>query len=439
MGDTDDLAKAWRDHETELDRREARFPAAIGAVCNPAFAYVDTWVYPETWSLYLPGRIVFELACIALVLASYRLEGDRLRLATTATFLTGGFFVGLAVPLAGETYPIYIVCYSVIMWAAGSVLALPWRWNLALLGGLALELGLGHLLLGTDQPPVTVLAAAAYIASTFGLTAASVHARHRSRREAFLAQWQLRRRNEELAASRLLVAEERSAREAQSAFLARMSHELRTPLNAILGYAEMAREEVEEAGLAEVAADLGKINEAGEGLLVLLGDILDVTALELGNVPFAPEELDVHEVVRTVVEQVRPAAEQKGLALSFTGDPLEAVHDPARLRQILIALLANAVKYTDQGRIDVRLEGSPDGLLVSVTDTGPGIAPEDAQRIFERFEQVDGTTTRRHDGAGLGLAVARPLARHMGGDLALDTSTPEGSRFTLRLPRAHPG
>ncbi|MEQ8406620.1 MAG: ATP-binding protein [Oceanicaulis sp.] len=227
-----------------------------------------------------------------------------------------------------------------------------------------------------------------------------------------------------------------SSSEAKSAFLANMSHELRTPLNGVVGMAEalaaddLAPEQVEKADI---------IARSGRHLLGVLNDVLDLSRIEAGRLRLSPEPTDIAGLIADICALFRVAATEKGLALSCdtAGLPAQICTDPVRLRQILSNLVANAVKFTDAGsvRIEARaLELDGDWRLeIAVTDTGCGIAPADQAHLFQRFSQADTSLSRKHGGAGLGLVIARELARAMGGDIALESELGEGTCFTVRV------
>jgi signal transduction histidine kinase/ligand-binding sensor domain-containing protein/CheY-like chemotaxis protein len=230
-----------------------------------------------------------------------------------------------------------------------------------------------------------------------------------------------------------------SANRAKSVFLANMSHELRTPLNAILGFSTLLRESI--ATSAEQCKDLDIINRSGEHLLGLINDVLDVAKIEAGHIVAENAPCDLHSVVRDLTEIMRMRAKGKNLQLlvkQSPGFPSLVLTDASKLRQILINLVGNAVKYTEQGTIILRLdcvpETSSDRVLLrfEVEDTGIGIAPEDQVRIFEPFTRAGKPGFQ--DGTGLGLAIVREYVELMGGTIRLDSVPGEGSRFRVELP-----
>lgn len=234
-----------------------------------------------------------------------------------------------------------------------------------------------------------------------------------------------------------------AASRAKSSFLANMSHEIRTPLTAILGYAEVLEEE-ETRPEAKIQA-VATIRDAGNHLLAIINDILDLSKIEAGMMTIEPIATSLGAILGDVERMMLARTEAKGLRLSVAcGDraPDQVVIDPTRLRQILVNLVGNAVKFTEKGRVSLRVAGEPnadgqsgDRLVFSVTDTGPGMSPEQIERLFRPFSQADPTVTRRFGGTGLGLTISRRLAQMMHGEVRVARSAPgEGSCFELVVP-----
>ena len=236
------------------------------------------------------------------------------------------------------------------------------------------------------------------------------------------------------------LGEAEAASAAKSAFLANMSHELRTPLNGVLGMARALSDEITAPAQAD---KLDVITQSGELLLGVLNDVLDLSKIDAGRVQLRAEPVEPADLIRKTCALFQAAADQKGLDLSCRlealPDTVEA--DGVRVRQILSNLVANAVKFTDAGSVAVsaraRAESGDWRFEVSVEDTGCGISADDQARLFERFSQVDESHARKHGGAGLGLVIARELARRMGGDVTVESVPGEGSRFTFTF-RASP-
>jgi signal transduction histidine kinase len=240
-------------------------------------------------------------------------------------------------------------------------------------------------------------------------------------------------------AERAARAEAERANRAKSEFLAVMSHELRTPLNAIGGYAELMEMGIRGPVTPLQCEDLRRIQSSQRHLLGLINEVLNYARLETGTVHYDVAEVRLRDALASAEALVAPQAQAKDIALAVGECPPElAVRaDAEKLRQILVNLLGNAVKFTDRGgRIDLACAASEDGVRVHVRDTGIGIPPDQLGRIFEPFVQVRAELTRTAEGTGLGLAISRDLARGMGGDLAAESTPGAGSTFTLTLPAA---
>jgi CheY-like chemotaxis protein len=203
----------------------------------------------------------------------------------------------------------------------------------------------------------------------------------------------------------------------KSQFLANMSHELRTPLNAILGYTELIIDAVYGEPPPRMREVLERIEKAGRHLLGLINDVLDLSKIEAGQLTLAVEDYSIRDVVLGVASATEALATAKGLelAVAVPDDPPPARGDARRLTQVLLNIVGNAIKFTDHGRVAVATVTGPEGIQVSVADTGPGVAAGDLERIFEEFQQADTTTTRAKGGTGLGLAIARRIVEMHGG------------------------
>ncbi|HMC16130.1 MAG TPA: ATP-binding protein, partial [Albitalea sp.] len=231
------------------------------------------------------------------------------------------------------------------------------------------------------------------------------------------------------------------ASRAKSAFLANMSHELRTPLNGILGYAQILR--WEQNLTPKQRSGLMTIEHSGQHLLTLIDDILDLSRIEAGKLELRPAPLALMPFLQGIVDIVRVRAEQKQLGFAFSAGelPENVVADAKQLRQVLLNLLGNAVKFTDHGEVRLRVETVAAGdaatrLRFEVHDSGPGISSTDLQTLFQPFQQV-GDTERRRGGTGLGLVISRELVRAMGGDITVGSEPGRGSCFGFELELAH--
>ncbi len=238
----------------------------------------------------------------------------------------------------------------------------------------------------------------------------------------------------------LLQATERAemASEAKSEFLANMSHEIRTPMNAIINLSYLAL----QTDLTPKQHDyISKVKSAGEGLLGVVNDILDVARVESGKLVLSPRSFDLQRLLTEVYDMFSLTAADKGLKLRFDISVLKYPYlhgDPLRLRQILINLVGNAIKFTERGEvlllIDQQLDGETVNTEFSVIDSGIGITEEQQRRLFTPFIQVDGSTTRKYGGTGLGLSISKQLAEMMGGSIDLLSEFGKGTTFTLSLP-----
>lgn len=227
------------------------------------------------------------------------------------------------------------------------------------------------------------------------------------------------------------------ATQAKSRFLANMSHELRTPLNSIIGFAGTIGQGLAGPLTDEQRVQLNMISSSGKHLLGLINDILDLSRVESGKIEVVLERFNLTEMVRDAVELLRPQAIGKNLdvIMSGTDELCEIVSDCGKVRQILLNLLGNAVKFTDHGGVTVRLERRPDGKwAVSVSDTGPGIARGDMHRVFLAFSQIATSPGTKPPGTGLGLAISQDYAHLLGGEILVHSQVGVGTTFTLILP-----
>ena len=235
-------------------------------------------------------------------------------------------------------------------------------------------------------------------------------------------------------------AQAEAATKAKSSFLANMSHELRTPLNVILGVSELMQEDAEDQGLEDFLESLDHVSREGKHLLHLIEEILDLSKIEAGKLEFRLEDFDVAALVRDAAVAAQPLADKNANRLVVhCPDDIGAMHaDPLRVRQVVLNLLSNACKFTEQGEITLaaapyRADGT-DWLEITVSDTGIGMTPEQTEMLFQEFTQADESMTRKYGGTGLGLAISRRLCRMMGGDIDLTSTLGEGTTCTVRLP-----
>jgi signal transduction histidine kinase len=222
-----------------------------------------------------------------------------------------------------------------------------------------------------------------------------------------------------------------AALQVRDAFLTRMSHELRTPLNAILGYVELLLDEAE----GDDAADLDRVRAAALNLLAIVSSVLELTQLQAGSYEIVPEPVGLERLGREVLDSVRISAEANRNQVELRVEPgLVVALDRRMLHSILYNLVSNGCKYTSNGTITIAARRLGDRLELVVSDTGIGMTPRQIEEAFRPFSQADETTTRRYDGAGLGLAVVRGFVEAMGGSVHIESTPGRGARVQLELP-----
>lgn len=227
----------------------------------------------------------------------------------------------------------------------------------------------------------------------------------------------------------------------KSEFLATMSHELRTPLNAIIGFSQLLTRRREREWTDQQTEMIERIYRNAQHLLGLLNEILDFSKLGARRLELQPETMNLATLAQDTIAEMQSLAAQKSLDLSLSiqlDDPL-IINDPLRLRQVLVNLVSNGIKFTEVGSVALSItaaaDGNTDELVIAVADTGSGIAPEDLDSIFEAFRQVDQGHTRRHGGTGLGLAIVDAIVALMGGRIWVESMPQAGTTFFIQIPR----
>ncbi len=249
---------------------------------------------------------------------------------------------------------------------------------------------------------------------------------------------ELEESNHDLQSARLLAEE---ANRAKTAFLANMSHELRTPMNAIIGYSEMLIEEAGELKPAEFVPTLERVLAAARHLLALINDVLDLSKIEAGKSELFLEQFDIKPLITEMTAAAESLAvkNQNRLLLECPDSIGRMRADITKVRQSLFNLLSNACKFTEKGRVDVRIHSEmrsgTEWIDFVISDTGIGMSPEQLRRLFKPFVQADASTTRKYGGTGLGLVITRRFARMMGGEVVVHSEPGRGTIFTLTLPR----
>ncbi len=235
-----------------------------------------------------------------------------------------------------------------------------------------------------------------------------------------------------------------AASRAKSIFLAKMSHELRTPLNAIIGYSDLVQEDAVDLGYKDIVPDLEKIQTAGKHLLGIISNILDLSKIEADKLEMHPSEFTINDLVQEVVTIIQPIVESKHnhLDVKYQSELNSMCHDRHKLKLILLNLLSNAAKFTHHGTIIFIISDniensenvSSDYLYFQIIDTGIGIASERLKAIFDPFTQEDDSTTRKFEGAGLGLSISQRFCQLMKGNISVSSTLGKGSTFTVEMP-----
>ena len=248
-----------------------------------------------------------------------------------------------------------------------------------------------------------------------------------------------RKLKESIEEAQQLAVEAQAASKAKSEFLAAMSHEIRTPMNGVIGFTNLLL----DSKLSDTQKDYAQtIKSSGESLLIIINDILDFSKIEAGKFFLDSTPFDMSEASKEVIELLSAEAASKNLDLKLFYEPDARQHlvsDPGRIKQVMLNLISNALKFTEKGFIHVRVEkspvgGHPEGLKISVTDTGIGIPPEKQNVLFEKFSQSDASTTRKYGGTGLGLAICKELVSMMSGEIGFQSEEGMGSVFWFTLP-----
>ena len=233
--------------------------------------------------------------------------------------------------------------------------------------------------------------------------------------------------------------EANQANEAKSMFLANMSHELRTPLNAVIGLAALLKDDAKDDELDDYLEPLDRIHRASQHLLSLINDVLDISKIEAGKIDLFIELFELDSVIDDVISSTQGLAEKQRnkIVKEFSSEIPEVALDLTRVRQIILNLVSNANKFTEDGEIKISAmlsSQSQETLLISVEDTGIGMTSEQTEKLFSNFTQADASTTRKYGGTGLGLSISKQLAELMGGDISVSSTEGQGSTFTVQLP-----
>jgi len=433
-----DVEARWRRWLAERNRRGLRLGLTIMITLYPAFGLLDWLLAPPAAVPWLwATRAVVAAITLALFafLRSPRFERWGEGVSAAYTWL-GAAGVSIMTPYMGGLSSPYYAGLSLMLLSAG--LLLLWRLPIVIAthASVVATFVAANAIAGTIGPPGPAISNLAFLSTTALVAGAGQLLTLRTLREQHVQRVRLEQATAKLERAH---ADLKQLDQFKSRFFANMTHELRTPLAMILAPLELLLHEEGRFGEAQRNSFQSMYRSALK-LLKLINDLLDLSRLEESRLRLEVAEHDLVAYLRALSEQTQVLASRRDIALSFAADAAEArvLCDLDRLERVFVNLLSNAIKFTPPGgHVDVSLAAAADAVEVAVQDDGPGFPPAEAEQIFERFYQVDMEGTRRHGGAGIGLALARELAALHGGTIRASSDGKQGARFVVTLPRHH--
>jgi signal transduction histidine kinase len=407
--------------------RLARFTVSFGAIYIVSFSILDLLRIPEKFQLMLSLRLLTGLMLSGILALTWTRLFDRWnqQILVFGTWIAGFMIIlMLNIMTPEESFRYYTSVGQVILFVH---ILLGIRITYGVFSTLMIVLAYNYFAIYIKHLDSQMMAVIdAYLLGITFVAVIGGYLLERYKRNTFY----------QLQMTEHFKEEAEQATAAKTRFLAGMSHELRTPLNAIIGYSELLQEEIDEKKKEDIKEDLVRVQLAGEHLLMLVNDVLDIAKIESGKVEINESPVNIARLLKQIEVTVTPLAGKNcNQYRQMIGDLPEIVRlDGMRVSQILLNIIGNACKFTKNGHIVLRVERQGDNLEFTIADTGIGMDMATIDRLFEDFQQGDTSIANQHGGSGLGLAISKQLCELMGGEITVDSTPGKGSTFVVTLP-----